>query len=99
MLASIVPNAPEVTVVGEGVAVVFWEPPEITNGLIVNYELRFTGIGDKTTLLVDGEVLYYIPSSADIPHSNNGTVTAQVRYMQLTMHMLYDTCRRLWLHE
>ena len=83
------PNAPKVTVVGEGVAVVFWEPPEITNGVIINFELRFTGQGEQTTVLVDGEVLHYIPSMTDIPQANNGTITMQVRYMQL-MHMLYD---------
>ena len=81
----IVPSAPKVTVIGEGVAVVIWEPPEMSNGAIINYELRFTGQGEQTTVLVDGETVHYIPSLTDIPQPNNGTITVQVRYMQL-MH-------------
>ena len=88
-LKYVVPSAPKVTVIGEGVAVVIWEPPEMSTGVILNYELKFTGKGEQTTVLVDGEVLHYIPSLTDIPQNNNGTITVQVRYMKL-IHTLNE---------
>ena len=82
-----VPGAPKVTI-GEEVpviAVVTWEPPETPNGVIINYELRFTEKenGDQTTVLIDPKVLHYIVGWLDIPQTSNGTITIQVRYMQL----------------
>ena len=66
------------TVIEEGATVLIWEPPDIPNGPIINYEIRFTGQGNQTTVLTDAEVLLY--SFADIPLKNNGTITVEVRY-------------------
>ena len=92
----IVPSAPNVTIREEvpGIAVVTWEPPEMSNGVIINYELRFTekGNGDQTTVLIDPKVLHYIVSWLDIPQTNNGTITIQVRYMQLHVGCIHTTC-------
>ena len=95
----IVPSAPKV-IIGKEVpviAVVTWEPPEISNGVIINYELRLTekGNGDQTTVLIDPKVLHYIVSWLDIPQTSNGTITIQVRYMQLHVKCMHKHIQ-LW---
>ena len=83
----IVPSAPKVTIREEVpvIAVVTWEPPEMSNGIIINYELQFTEkeSGDQTTVLIHPKVLHYTVGWLDIPQKSNGTITIQVRYMQL----------------
>ena len=93
------PSAPKVTIREEVpvIAVVTWEPPEMSNGVIINYELRFheKGNGDQTTVLIDPKVLYYIVSCLDIPQTSNGTITIQVRYMQLHVGCIHNYIQ-LW---
>ena len=72
------PSAPKVTVIEEGVAVVIWEQPDMPNGAIINYEIRFTGQGNQTTVLTDADVLHY--SFTNIPLKNNGTIIIEVRH-------------------
>ena len=78
MLFSIVPSAPSVTVVGGDGAVVIWNTPEMPNGIIVSYELRFTGQGTTTTKLTEPTVLYYAPSLMDFPPTTDTIVKVEV---------------------
>ena len=74
----IVPSAPNTIVVGGEGAVVIWEPPEVPNGVIINYKIRFTGQGNPTTILTEATILYYVPSLMDIPHTTDTTVKVEV---------------------
>ena len=74
---SIVPSAPTVTVVGGDGAVVIWNTPEMPNGIIVSYELRFTGQETSSTILTEPTILYYVPSFMDFPHTTDETVKVE----------------------
>ena len=75
---SLAPSAPEVTVVGGDGAVVIWDIPSMPNGIIINYELKFTAPKESITMLVDTEDLYYVPSLSDVPQANGSMVTVEV---------------------
>lgn len=75
---STVPSAPNMTVVGGDGAVIIWNTPEMPNGIIIEYELRFTGQGTTKTVQGGVEELYYVPNLADIPQTNGDTVTVEV---------------------
>ena len=77
-LLPLVPGAPEVIVVGGDGAVVIWNTPSIPNGIIINYELKFTAQRESITVLVDAEGLYDVPSLSDIPQASDNLVTVEV---------------------
>ena len=75
---STVPSAPVITVIGGDGAVVIWDTPEMPNGIIVEYELRFTGLQNQTTVTTKDP--YYVPNLEDIPQADGDTVTVEVSY-------------------
>ena len=77
-LVPLVPNAPEVVVVGGEGAVVLWDIPSMPNGIIINYELKFTAQRESITVLVDVEHLYYVPSLSDNSQASGNLVTVEV---------------------
>ena len=55
-----------------------WDPPEMPNGVIIKYELRFTRHETSKTVQRGVEDLYYVPNLADAPQANGDTVTVEV---------------------
>ena len=74
----LVPSAPEVKVIGGDGAFVTWDIPKMQNGIIINYELKFTAQKESIVVLVNAEDMYYVPSLSDIPQASGYYVTVEV---------------------